>query len=98
MEYDVYLLKENEKDILRFNLNKRYDIDLNSSDQTSIKDLFYKIIELSFEDEIVFKLNSEKHGQDLFYEVAVDYIEKLNAEVKQIRSETPSKLKETSNE
>lgn len=93
MEYNVKLLKENDKDILRFYFDKQYDIDLNSEDQSSIKELFYEIIKLSFENEIILKFNGDEHEQDLFYDVAVDYVEKLNNEIKQIRNDIPADIK-----
>lgn len=93
MEYKVQLLKENDKDLLRFNLNDVYDIDLNSDDQSSIKNLFYAIIQECIKDEVVFVLNSDSHEKDLFYDVATDYIQKLNDEIKTIRQEIPEDIK-----
>ena len=92
MEFKVELLKENERDILRFNLSKNYDIDLNSEDQNGIKTLFFELISLSFEDDISFCLDSSKHEHDLFYDISVDYLKKLEEELKTIRSQIPDQL------
>ena len=94
MEYNVKLLKENNRDILRFSLNGTHDIDLNSEDQEGIKSLFYELISLSFENDITFKLDSSEHEQDLFFDISNDYLKKLEAELKNIKSQIPNELKE----
>lgn len=98
MGYKVELIKENNRDILRFHLKNDYDIDLNSEEQKQIKELFYELISLSFEKEIIFELNSEGHGQDLFYDISKDYIGKLEEELKIIRSQIPDELVENPDE
>ena len=96
MEYKVYLKKsDQEGDILLFDFgeNDKFEVDLNSDDQNAIQNLFYKIIELAFSDSITFSLNSDGHDKDLFYEVADDYITKLNAEIATIRQQIPQEIK-----
>ena len=97
MEFSVkLLLNDDKKDILRFILgDKDYetiDIDLNSEDQTSLENLFYEIIKRCFDDNISFKLDSDEHEKDLIYDVAVDYIAKLNEEITKIRSAIPTEI------
>lgn len=96
MEYKAYLMKnENERDVLKFDFgsSKSYEIDLNSEDQNSIQQLFYKIIELAMFDKVSFSLDSTSHDKDLFYEVAADYIQKLNNEIEVIRQQIPNEIK-----
>ncbi len=93
MEYKVKLIKENDDDILRFFLNKEFDINLNSNDQSSIKNLFHEIIKIALDDDLKFNLDTSEHEQDLFYDVAQDYINKLNNEIQTIRKEIPQKIK-----
>lgn len=93
MEYKVQLLKEDDKDLLRFTLDKVYDINLNSDDQNSIKNLFYAIIKEAFKEDVIFVLDSDYHEKDLFFDIANDYIAKLNDEIKTIRQQIPSEIK-----
>lgn len=92
MGYKVDLLKENDRDILRFHLDKDYDIDLNSEEQSRIKELFYKLISLSFKEDISFSFDSSSHEQDLFYDISEDYIKKLEEELKTIKTQIPEEL------
>ena len=92
MEFNVELLKENDHDILRFHLGNNHDIDLNSEKQDGIKALFYELISLSFDNEISFSFNSDNHDHDLFYDISVDYLRKLEDELKTIRAQIPEKL------
>ena len=94
MDYKVKLIKCNNRDVLRFYLTKEYDIDLNSDDQEKIKELFYELILLSFENEILFDLDSSEHDKDLFYDISFDYLKKLEEDLKTIRSEIPEELKD----
>ena len=93
MEYKVQLLKEDDKDLLRFTLDKTYDINLNSDDQNSIKNLFYAIIKEAFKEDIKFVLDSDDHERDLFFDIANDYIAKLNDEIIIIRQQIPNEIK-----
>ena len=93
MEYKVQLLKEHDKDLLRFTLDKTYDINLNSDDQNSIKNLFYAIIKEAFKEDIKFVLDSDDHERDLFFDIANDYIAKLNDEIIIIRQQIPNEIK-----
>lgn len=96
MEYKVYLKKNGQgRDILLFDFGEddKFEVDLNSEDQNAIQNLFYKITELTFTDSITFSLNSDEHDKDLFYEVADDYITKLNAEITTIRQQIPQEIK-----
>lgn len=93
MEYKVQLLKEDDKDLLRFTLDKVYDINLNSDDQNSLKNLFYAIIKEAFKEDVIFVLDSDDHEKDLFFDIANDYIAKLNDEIKTIRQQIPNEIK-----
>ena len=94
MEYNVKLIKENDNDILRFDIDSEvYDMNLNSEKQDDLIKLFYKIISLSFLDDISFKLDYSEHEPDLFKDIAEDYIAKLEIEIKTIRQSIPQELK-----
>ena len=94
MEYKVELLKVNNRDVLRFCLKNNYDIDLNSEEQKEIKNLFYELISISFKNEISFKLDSSNHEHDLFYDISVDYLKKLEEDLKTIKTQIPDELHE----
>ena len=55
--------------------------------------LFYKLIELSFEEEIKFKLDYSAHDDDIFKDIADDYLKKLEIELKNVRANIPCELK-----
>ena len=60
MEYKVELRKVEEKNYLVFNIDtEELNIDLNSSSQSNLRDLFYKIINKLFVEKIVFTLEKQ---------------------------------------
>lgn len=94
MEYNVKLIKENDNDILRFDIDsEKYDMNLNSEKQEDLIKLFYKIIDLSFSNDISFKLDCSEHEADLFKDIAEDYIAKLESEIRTIKQSIPQELK-----
>ncbi len=94
MEYSVFLEKINDRDVLRFDLkdDKEYNIDLNSDEQEGLTSLFYRLIELSFTDEVKFVFDYSKHEDDLFKEISEEYLKKLESELKNIKNNIPSEL------
>lgn len=96
MEYNVKLIKIGDNDILKFDIEgETFDMNLNSEKQDEIIKLFYKVIELSFSDEISFKLDCSEHETDLFKDIAEDYISKLENEIKIIKQSIPEELNST---
>lgn len=94
MEYNVKLIKIGDNDILRFDIDSEiFDMNLNSEKQDELIKLFYKVIELSFSNEISFKLDCSEHEPDLFKDIAEDYISKLENEIKIIKQSIPQELK-----
>ena len=92
MDCRVLLMVEDGCDVLRFVLDEDYDINLNSDDQTQIKKLFYKLISIAMNEDVNFLLNSDNHEKDIFYDIAVDYLKKLQSELGDIRTQIPSDL------
>ncbi len=94
MVFNVFLKKLNDRDILEFKLNddKDYFIDMNSENQEGLTKLFYRLIELSFDNEIEFNLDCSAHEDDLFKEISEEYLKKLTIELKNIKTNIPSEL------
>ena len=92
MEFDnkiikVEILRKKEKVSLTFKELNNLNINLSDSSVEDIKGLFNNIFD-SIVDEnklIVFELVDEKN--DLFHEVAVDIINRLNLEIEQSKPE-----------
>lgn len=85
--YDVELKKIGNDDCLLFIIDgEEYLINLNSEDQTNLKDLFYKIINLTFEEHPIFKLSdqSQNYPTKIFVEIGNEYLKDLNIEIEKI--------------
>lgn len=84
----VRLLEENGKDYIRFFLEdeKYKDIDLNSNDQSSLRDLYKDLINMSFKHSLNLKLEFEvEYDKILFKEIATEFINDLKGELDKIR-------------
>lgn len=69
-------------------------INLNSSDQSNFKDVFYKIINKLFIEKVEFKLEQEDGCKKVLYiDIAKDYIKKLNNEIENVCNNMPEELK-----
>lgn len=85
--YNVELKKINNDDCLSFVINEEENlINLNSEDQSNLKSLFYKIINLTFKEIPEFKLSDESQNYPvkIFIEIANEYLKDLNSEIKSI--------------
>lgn len=98
MEYNVVLKKVKEVNYLVFNIDENeFMINLNSSDQSNLKDLFYKIINKLFIEKVEFKLEQEDgYNEVLYIDIAKDYIKKLNDEIENVYNNMPEELKKKS--
>ena len=89
--YKVDLIKE-ENDYLVFNINNySYKINLNSDKQNELRNLFYQIIKLTFNEEPEFVLSEESKNyyNKLFLEISEEYLKDLNEEIKTIIQNKP---------
>ena len=92
------LEKRNGKDCLIFLFNtEELVINLNSDDQESLKNLFYKMMHELFNGLFEIEKPTEEYEPKLFADIANDYIDKLNKELKQIWENLPSELKQAEN-
>lgn len=91
MNYKIVTLTEKEgKDILCFEEFDEMKIDLNETDQTNLRNLFYKIIELAIKEDFKFKLEcTENYSKRLYIDVATEYIDQLNKELQLIIDDKP---------
>ena len=98
MEYKVELRKVEGKNYLVFNIDaEELNIDLNSSSQSNLRDLFYKIINKLFVEKIVFTLEKQEgYSESLYIDIAEDYIKKLNNEIENVYNNMPDELKNKS--
>ena len=98
MEYNVVLKKVKEVNYLVFKIDENeFMINLNSSDQSNLKDLFYKIINKLFIEKVEFKLEQEDgYNEVLYIDIAKDYIKKLNDEIENVHNNMPEELKKKS--
>lgn len=84
---------EGGRDVLVFTFEDGNKIiDLNSDKQENLVELFYKIIELAISGEILFSLNKDDYEDQLFIEIAEDYLKKLETEISEIRTNLPEEL------
>lgn len=93
---EVLLKEENKKDVLEFKINPNLtvQIDLNSKDQTYLRELFYHIISQSFIEEFEFSLSVEpNYKKNLYIEISQEYITQLNLELRKIIQDIPEELK-----
>lgn len=93
-EINVILVESEGRNLLRFEImDISVDIDLNSEEQDSLRTLFNKVLNVVVKEEVTFKLTiSENYNNVLFKEIAAEYIEQLNTEVKLIRDKWLSLL------
>ena len=90
--YKVELRKIGECDCMVFAFSdKDFLINLNSEDQSKLKDLFFAIIRLTFNEQPVFELSkeSQSYPTGLFVEIAKDYLHDLNTEIEKIIENKP---------
>ena len=92
--YSVKLYKNNEdKDVLFFSINdKNFEIDLNSDEQTTLRDLFYEVIKKCFSEKPKFELVYDEtlYTNKLFIEISNEYLQHLNSEVEVIINDIPN--------
>lgn len=64
----VVLMEKNGKDIMEFNINSNTidEIDLNSTDQTNLRNLFYKIINQVLIEDFEFLLEIEQNYKKIY--------------------------------
>ena len=95
MVYNVVLKKVKELSYLVFKIDENeFMINLNSSDQSNLKDVFYKIINKLFIEKVEFKLEQEDgYNEVLYIDIAKDYIKKLNDEIENVYNNMPEELK-----
>lgn len=93
-EINVVLIENEGKNLLRFDIiDNSINIDLNSEEQESLRTLFNRLLNVAVNEEITLKLKiSEGYNNVLFKEIAVEYIEQLNTEIKLIRDKWLSHL------
>lgn len=95
MAYNVELKKKDEKNYLAFNIDgKQLNIDLNSEEQSNLRNLFYEIIKKLFTKKVEFELQvQEDYKEVLYIDIAKDYIKKLNDEIEKVYNNIPEELK-----
>lgn len=95
MAYNVELKKMGEKNYLVFNIDgKQLNIDLNSDEQSNLRNLFYEIIKKLFTEKVEFVLQvQEDYKENLYVDIAEDYIKKLNDEIEKVYNNIPEELK-----
>lgn len=89
-DIQVILLEEDGVDYIRFLLSETEteNINLNSNIQTSLRDVYKKMIVMSMTDKLVLKLEyQEGYSKILFKEIAVEFINDLNKELDAIYSD-----------
>lgn len=95
MAYNVELKKMGEKNYLVFNIDgKQLNIDLNSDEQSNLRNLFYEIIKKLFTEKVEFVLQvQEDYKENLYVDIAEVYIKKLNDEIEKVYNNIPEELK-----
>ena len=91
-EYEVILEERAGRDLLLFSINsKNYSIDLNNEDQSSLRNLFYEVIKLTFSETPEFKVKYDPalYNKQLFIDISNEYIKQLNAEISKITEQKP---------
>ena len=83
------LTEEKGKDVLQLNLvNGTVNIDFNSTDQTSLRNVFYAIINNILQEDFEFELDiSEGYKKQLYIDIAQEYLKQLNTELKSIKEQ-----------
>lgn len=87
--YKVDVIYKDEKIYLKFDFetDEKYMIDFASEDQTTIRNIFYKLVELCYKHKPILVLSEKTDdfpGCDLHREIAEDYIIDLNKEIELI--------------
>ena len=91
----VKLFEEENNSYLEFNINNtcKMKINLNSDDQTDLRNLFYSIIEQATKEDFNFELEVlEGYNKTLYKEISEEYIRQLNQELLKIKQEMPKDL------
>lgn len=89
LEIEVHLINDGVNDELVFQLNPSLKIDLNSEDQSQLRNVFYEIIKLLFSSDVEFVFKDVNSGKPLYIEISQQYIKHLNEEVTKIRENLP---------
>lgn len=95
---NVLLTVKGEEDVLIFDLDDEnpddYSIDLNSeSNQSQLKKVFSKLLEILLEDDIELKYSvSEDYTKGLYKDVCEEYIHDLNSEIANVKSQLSNML------
>lgn len=92
--YSVKLYKNNiDRDVLFFSIgDKEFEIDLNSDEQTILRDLFYEVIKKCFSEKPKFELVYDEmvYTNKLFIEISNEYLQHLNSEIDVIINDIPN--------
>ena len=89
-EIPVILLEDGDKDYLRLYVDEsnELDIDLNSHDQTYLREIYKKLILLSLNEKVILNLEYDKgYNKSLFKEIAFEFIKSLNHELERIHED-----------
>lgn len=95
---DVKLTAMSDVDVLIFGLDEErpeaYAVNLNSpTSQNELKTVFSKLLELMLEEEIQLKLSIESgYSKGLYKDVCREYIEDLNRELVQVKTNMKKEL------
>lgn len=87
----VLLLEEEGVDYIRFFLDadENVNINLNNNDQSSLRDIYKKMIAMSINNKLKLNLEyQEGYGKLLFKEIAEEFIRDLNIELDRIHNDT----------
>ena len=96
---DVLLTVSGEEDVLIFKIDEEhpedYYIELNSdSNQMQLKELFSKLLEKLIDTDIELKLTvAEGYSKALYKDVCREYIDELNSEIVNVKSQIDEQLK-----
>ncbi|OGS58465.1 MAG: hypothetical protein A2Y19_00480 [Firmicutes bacterium GWE2_51_13] len=87
---DVQLIEKKDSDFLVFRFDEDLEIDLNNSDQSQLRTIFYKIVQYLFESKIEFTLTYPDYNKQIYIEVAQDYLDQLEVELDSIYEKLPN--------
>lgn len=80
----VELKKEDESDVLEFQFENPVKINLNSTDNKDLKEMFEVLLKELINKKFVLKLKiQENYKTDLYKDVCNEYIKALNDEIKE---------------
>lgn len=81
---NVELKKEKEFDILEFQFENPVKINLNSSNNKEIKEMFEMLLKELIKKKFILELKiQENYKTDLYKDVCTEYIKALNEEIKE---------------